>query len=252
MRKFITIFAFIALCLSGNAQVGVADPGVYGSASSGPTPVEQWLMNEGSGQTFLTSSSSGDNLIGSNITWAAVAGFPGLVPVFNGSNTSATGVNQTNTNFTGLTPFSISMWVLVSTLGEQGTMLSAFDGSDHGYEVSLNGPGTTIGLQMNSSSGALIILTTTQPSAGVIHNIAATYNGSQSASGAAIYLDGVLQSVSVFSDNLAASIANAQPVVVGSRSNGTEFFSGNMADLRIYNVQLTSSQVSAIFAAGPQ
>jgi Concanavalin A-like lectin/glucanases superfamily len=252
MRRFIIIFVFIALCLSGNAQVGVADPGVYGSASSGPTPVEQWLMNEGSGQTFLTSSGSGDNLDGANITWASVAGFPGSVPVFNGSSTSATGVNQTNTNFTGTTPFSISMWVLVNTLGEEGTMLSTFDGSDIGYEVSLNGPGTTIGLQMNSSNGALIILTTTQPSAGVIHNIVATYDGSRTAAGAAIYLDGALQSVSVFSNNLAASIANAQPVIVGARSNGTEFFSGNMADLRIYNVQLSSTQVSALFAAGPQ
>ena len=224
--------------------ITIASPGV-------PTPIEQWLMNEGSGETFFTSSSSGDNIGASNITWASVAGFPGTVPVFNGSNASGAGVNQTNTNFTGTTPFTISLWALLNSAGEQGTLVSTFDGSDIGWEVSLNGPGQTLGLQLISSSGELIILANSAPSAGTIHHFCTTYDGSRTAPGVVLYIDGVAQSVTVFSNNLAASIANAQPVVIGARSNNTELFSGNMADLRIYDVAFTSGQVSTLFSDGP-
>jgi hypothetical protein len=268
MRKFITIFAFIALCLSGNAQVGVADPGVYGSASSGPTPVEQWLMNEGSGQTFLTSSSSGDNLIGSNITWAAVAGFPGLVPVFNGSNTSATGANQTNTNFTGTTPFSVSLWALINAFtapsgaGGAGTFVTTLQGGNFtGWEVSINGTGSTptngaftmdLGNNFNDGNAIQVVTHSLSP-LGDVHNFVATYDGSQTAEGVKLYIDGVAQAVTISQDGLSGSIANTQPVVVGARAtNGGGFFDGSMADIRIYDVELTSSQVSTIFAAGPQ
>jgi Concanavalin A-like lectin/glucanases superfamily len=259
MRKLITIFLLAALCLSGHAQVGVADPGVYGAASSGPMPVEQWLMNEGSGQEFLTSSTSGDNLTGANITWASVTGFPGTVPVFNGSSTFATGTNNTNTNFDGTTPFSVSGWALITGFeGDGGTLIGNLTGGNQtGWEFGFNSAGGLFGLLLinNVGSGNFVqSAVSARPSTGAIHHFVATYNGNQNASGLTYYIDGVAQSsVTVFTNGLTASIANSSPVSVGERvSNSTDFFNGSMADVRIYNVELTSTQVSAIFTAGPQ
>jgi Concanavalin A-like lectin/glucanases superfamily len=267
MKKLIFAFAAAVLCLSGNAQVGVADPGIYANAAPvGPTPVEQWLMNEGSGQTFFTSSASGDNLVGSGatITWESATGFPGTVPFFfdsNGIPVTATGLNQTNTNFTGTTPFSISLWALIQSFNHDGgTFINTFQGAGLvGWEVGVNGgPASSdlfnLDLVNSASSNALEVTTTTSPSLGVIHHFVATYDGSQSASGVALYIDGIAQATIAAQNNLSSSIANTQPVKVGARANpaGDDAFVGNMADLRIYNVQLTSAQVSAIFAAGPQ
>ena len=257
MKKVCSLLVALVLCLSARAQVGPADPGVYVFVAPpvGPTPVEQWLMNEGSGQTFLTSSGSGDNLDGANITWASVAGFPGSVPVFNGSSTSATGVNQTNTNFTGTTPFSVCVWALITSGVSNGTFISTFQGGNFtGWEFSINAPGEALGLQLvNTPSNQTEVVTTIGTPEGAIHHFCATYDGVQNGSGLALYIDGVPQSVSIIQNSLSASIANTQPVVVGERpNNNTNFFNGNMADLRIYNLQLTAAQVSAIFAAGPQ
>jgi Concanavalin A-like lectin/glucanases superfamily len=262
MRKTVLLFVFAILSVPVRPQVGVADPGVYTAAAPvGPTPVEQWLMNEGSGQEFLTSSSSGDNLTGSNISWATVSGFPGSVPVFNGSSTSAVGANQTNTNFDGTTPFSVSLWATITAFsGAGGTFVSTLEngGNLTGWEVALNGNNSTadffnMDLLNFAGSNGIQVLATTAPTLGVIHHFVATYDGSQHASGIALYIDGASQTVSVGEDNLTGLISNTQPVVVGERlATSSQFFDGSMADLRIYDVQLTSTQVSAIFAAGPQ
>jgi hypothetical protein len=270
MKKLIFAFAAAVLCLSANAQVGVADPGIFGTpAPVGPTPVEQWLMNEGSGTVLHTSSSSGDDInanTGNGFLWASVAGFPGLVPTFNGlpgaSGVSGTGTNQTNTNFTGTTPFSVSVWALINSFGSEngGTFISTFQGGSLvGWEVAVNGDtasgGGLFNMDLiNSASGNNIqVAANTAPSFGVIHHFVATYDGSQKAAGITLYIDGVAQAVTIGSDSLTGSIVNTQPVGIGERvTNSTVPLDGAMADLRIYNVQLTSSQVSAIFAAGPQ
>jgi hypothetical protein len=266
MRKTLLFLAAAVLCLSARAQVGPADPGVYVFVAPpvGPTPVEQWLMNEGSGDTFFTSSSSGNNITASNITWASVTGFPGLVPVFNGSNSSGIGANQTNTNFTGTTPFSVSLWALITAFQAPneggGTFITTFQGGNlTGWEVGINGTGNNpqlfnMDLINNLGGGGNIqVAATAQPSTGVIHHFVATYDGSQTAAGITLYIDGVAQAVTIDGTSFTGAIANTEPVNIGARlTNGTAPFDGSMADLRIYNVQLTSTEVTAIFDAGPQ
>jgi Concanavalin A-like lectin/glucanases superfamily len=239
-----------------------ATPGGVFLSAGLPAPVEQWLMNEGSGNVFHTSSGSGNNLNASNITWASVAGFPGTVPVFNGSNSSATGVNQTNTNFTGTTPFSVSVWALVTSFAAPneggGTLVTTLQGGNlQGWEVAVNGDASqfqlfNMDLINNASGNNVAVVASSQPSIGVIHHFCATYDGSQRASGITLYLDGVAQAVNIGEDDLTASIANTQPIVLGGRTtNGTCFFDGSMADVRIYDLELNSSQVGALFTAGP-
>jgi hypothetical protein len=238
-----------------------------GGGSSLPTPVEQWLMNEGSGSVFHTSSTSGNNITASNITWATVSGFPGTVPVFDGTNGQGTGANQTNTNFTGTTPFSVSLWALINAFtapsgdGGAGTFVTTLQGGNFtGWEVSINGTGSTptngaftMDLGNNFNDGNAIQVVTHSPSPlGDVHNFVATYDGSQTAEGVKLYIDGVAQAVTISEDGLSGSIANTQPVVVGARAtNGGGFFDGSLADIRIYDVELTSSQVSTLFTNGP-
>lgn len=238
-------------------------PGGITLATPGlPTPVEQWLMNEGSGEVFHTSSGSGNNINATGVSWATVAGFPGSVPVFDGT-ASGIGTNQTNTNFDGTTPFSVSLWALIVAFAAPneggGTFISTFQGGNlTGWEVAINGTGNVqqlfnMDLINNLGGGGNIqVAATAQPSTGVIHHFCATYDGSQTATGITLYIDGVAQAVTIDGSSFTGSIVNTEPVNVGERTtNGTANFNGNMADLRIYDVELSSSQVSTLFAGGP-
>ena len=235
--------------------ITVATPGL-------PVPVEQWLMNEGAGQIFHTSSSSGNNINTQNITWDEVTGFPGTVPVFNGSNSSGIGTNQTNTNFDGTTPFSLSVWALITEFASPneggGTFMTTLQGGQLvGWEFGVNGDQNesqlfNFDMVNNLNGNAIEVVANVQPSTGVIHHFCTTYDGSRDASGVTLYVDGVQQSVTVGQNGLTGSIANTEPVNLAERTtNGTATFQGNMADLRIYDVELSSSQVSTLFAAGP-
>jgi hypothetical protein len=81
-----------------------------------------------------------------------------------------------------------------------------------------------------------------------------TYDGSRTAAGTHVYLNGTEGAHNVPVDNLSSSIANTKPVYIGALY-GTplaSYFPGAIADTRIYDVALTSAQVAALYAAGPQ
>ena len=78
------------------------------------------------------------------------------------------------------------------------------------------------------------------------HHVAMTYDGSEVASGVKIYLDGVEFPLNVIKDQGfgGMTIQNSEVLTIGNqRSTGNFFYEGMLDDLRIYDYELSTSQV---------
>ena len=80
------------------------------------------------------------------------------------------------------------------------------------------------------------------------HNIVMSYDGSSTAAGLSIYVDGNLVPKVVGSDTLTASILNNDPLIIGSLATGTNYFTGSIDEVQIWNVELSSNDVTNLYA----
>jgi hypothetical protein len=79
--------------------------------------------------------------------------------------------------------------------------------------------------------------------AGVWHRLNVTFDGSSSATGVAIYLDGqALPKVTVDADTLSKSIETSAPLQIGARHTSLPFV-GKLDDLRVYDSLFPPEQV---------
>jgi serine/threonine protein kinase/formylglycine-generating enzyme required for sulfatase activity len=79
------------------------------------------------------------------------------------------------------------------------------------------------------------------------HHVLATYDGSTTARGVQIYVDGKLQPLTILRDKLTGSIKSEAGIHLGSRY-GTYRFRGLLDDVRIYNRCLLAKEVSQLYA----
>jgi hypothetical protein len=99
---------------------------------------------------------------------------------------------------------------------------------------------------------ALIVYATTSVNDGQWHHVAATYDGSGSAAGVTLYIDGAARTNLVISDNLGAnSIANSQGFTIGAGTgNGPAPFIGDIDEIDVFNRVISPAEIQAIVNAG--
>jgi Concanavalin A-like lectin/glucanases superfamily len=100
---------------------------------------------------------------------------------------------------------------------------------------------------------ALIVYGSTALNDGQWHHVAANYDGSSSASGMRLYVDGILETgVLVLDDNLGTnSVLSSDPFSIGAGSgNGPQPFQGEIDEVEVFNRVLTDQEVADIFSAG--
>ena len=214
-----------------------------------------WKFDETSGSTASDSSGNGNTgTLNGSPTWA-----PGMD---NGALTFVSTINQyvdvgnaAGLNFERTQPFSIAAWIYVvspgccpyehivtkrDTLTFQGIELDDTLGAN---AVAANIAGTdSTNITVESTPGDLSPLSTW-------HHVVMTYDGSSTAAGVKIYVDGVNQTLSVSSDNLDASILTSTHMVVGRVLTDTTYFNGSIDDVRVYNRVLSASEVSDLYHA---
>lgn len=140
--------------------------------------------------------------------------------------------------------FSISCWIKYST--STATFVAKEAVSTYaGYELYSNGGNIRFWLGNNYGTGNYIIVGTASAYGdGNWHHVVATYDGSSTAAGCKIYIDGVSQSLSTISDNLTASILNTASFTLGG---WTYFMTGSLDEVAVYNKTLSASEVSWIY-----
>jgi hypothetical protein len=98
-------------------------------------------------------------------------------------------------------------------------------------------------------SNAIRVNGSTEIDDGQWHFVVATYDGSNNATGVKLYIDGNLESTSIECDTLNATISTSANLTLGSRTNG-DYFTGQLDDVRIYNYELSQSEVSWLNNSG--
>ena len=81
------------------------------------------------------------------------------------------------------------------------------------------------------------------------HNIAVTYDGSADAAGIKLYVDGNPASLTIVTNAFSGTMLNNQSLVIGEQRAGAGYiFTGQMDDFRVYNSELSSNDVTDLYA----
>jgi hypothetical protein len=240
--------------------------GCFGSVVANPF-LENWKSLDGSGTTLANTGSDSTNAASlTNVAWStSITGFAGVpVAVYNGTTSTAIPASATSTSFDGTQAFSSCAWFNLTSLTFPGSNLAMLMSN---LSAATGNPGWRMGIFGTGASpvGALDVYLANNVSTNVIHvtgstNLVAaatltlacmTYDGSKTAAGVAIYVNGTAQAVTINANTLTGSTATASPLYLGSQFNGQSAFYGALGRIRVYNRKLSSGEISAMFTAGP-
>jgi hypothetical protein len=239
--------------------------------TAGPDGLAAW-WRMGEGDTYPTLLDSGASsvpptvrdLSGNNYTGTmtnmestdVVLDAPGrgMSVIFDGVDDYATAGNQLDRERN--LPISWSMWF--KTTATTGWLLAKMDGATtyRGYGVYMTGGKLFLSLRSDAAtSNEIYVGTTSAFNDGEWHHLVWTYDGASTAAGCKCYLDGVLQTTSVVTDNLSATIANSSPLFLAARPTGglpaySTPFAGQLDEVAMYNKELSGSEVTWIYNSG--
>ena len=235
---------------------------------SPPSGLVSWWPGDGNANDIQ----DGNNGNLGSVTF--VQGEAGQAFQFNGSSWVIT-ANETNLSFDRTNAFSIDAWIrTTNTSGNMFVVAKRQEvGPFNGYAVMIdNGqvpkcystdptpPGAgwlQILLDGSVTSDcprdhAIIVYGTTSVNDGLWHHVAATYDGSSTAAGVALYVDGTVQTNLVIADNLGTnSIATSEGFAIGAGSgNGPQPFIGDIDEIDVFNRVISQAEIQAIVNAG--
>ncbi len=199
------------------------------------------------------------------------AGKVGQAFSFDGVDSVVEIANEAKFDFDGTDAFTIDAWIKTSPKVVGDHIIVAKQNINPAQPVSYPGYGLVIDdsigppkpyvhtdalmliLQHGWPDQIIWVRGTTDIIDGQWHHVAGTYDGSGSASGVKLYVDGVLESMIVEQDDLGANtILNNAPLTIGTRKDNTAdvAFNGLIDEVEVYNRALTASEIQSIYNAG--
>ncbi len=156
-------------------------------------------------------------------------------------------------DFTRQEPFTVALWIQTPDRKERAVVWrrgrSWTDGGSRGYQLLLE-EGCLSASLINFWPGNAIRVKTRVPlPVEEWHHVAITYDGSSSAGGLTIFVDGVRQPVEVVRDNLTKSIQGegGDHLVLGQRNRDRGFAGGLVDELQVFTRQLTPLEIAQLF-----
>ncbi len=140
---------------------------------------------------------------------------------FNNSRYVTT-ATESDFDFSKTDPFSLTAWINTSNTTDDDVIIAKSEnaGDFKGYYL-IAGPGAGQKLQMflqGTTTADIIVRGSTTVTDGDWHHLVVTYNGNTLASGVKLYVDGVLETPTVLSDDLGATeILTNEPLNLGAR-----------------------------------
>jgi phage baseplate assembly protein W len=222
-------------------------------------PVNFWPMNEGNGANFLDYEGMAP-MIAHNVTWQYWAGF-GTVATFNGANSYAQpGAFVPSLNFSGTTPFSVSFWMNTVSVAANQTQVvignldvgNQYQGWEIAFGADSMGHGV-LGLSLIKFDNTYQMnVDTLNLPVGSNVFVTITYDGSEIPGGVLVYFNGVfVPSYSPIYTLTPGTVLNSTATVaIGGKGDGT--MNGALCFMRVWDVQLTPSEVAILFGRGVQ
>lgn len=219
--------------------IGSDDLSVQVNPQDNTGPVGWWKLDDGSGNTAVDSSGSGNNgTLVNNPTWGG--GMVGGGMNFSGANQRISIPDSNSLDLSG--QITISAWIKPGEQDTQYLVKKARNGTVNGYELSLSSNGKVFVRFNEASSGNTYRLdsSTSYPTDGnTWMHVAATYDGTT----IKLYINGVLDA----SVNKTLTIAtNSIPLSLGSDDDYSAPMKGSLDDVRIYGRALTATEIQSL------
>jgi hypothetical protein len=141
--------------------------------------------------------------------------------------------------------FSFSFYIKPSVL-QEGDIINKFAGysptAAKGYFVRLTASGE-VRFGMQNDTNRADVKTPAIVTAGVWQHVVITNDGTATAAGIKIYIDGTLQVNTVIQDNLTGSINNTLEILkLGANTTNARYYSGLLDDVKMWNIELTPTE----------
>ncbi len=145
------------------------------------------------------------------------------------------------------TAVSFAFWMKPSTNTDSIITKGASRGSATTRNLDIFGNGTDLVWVASNGSSYLWTAQTPFPSLGQWHYVVATWDGTTSANGTKLYLNGVLVDSQT---STGTTLADTFNLYLGGAVNSTFFYTGQLDDVRVYNRSLTNSEISYLYNNG--
>jgi hypothetical protein len=147
-------------------------------------------------------------------------------------------------------PYTIAFWLRTADETKQGIVLHRQAGTDtgfHGTELSFDDGRLFFALIRFWPGNAIAIRTRDKIPAGEWTHIAITYDGSSTAAGMAIYINGARATTDILRDRLYKNLeAGGDEIAFGERFRSVGLKRGAIDELRLYDRPLTAIEISQI------
>jgi Concanavalin A-like lectin/glucanases superfamily len=213
-------FLIIAIMIGALYALGFFDTTTY--ASRAQPGACQVLRPYGPGTVQLV-----------NLQGVCSDNIPKFVAMFSGKNSQITIPSSGYLNFTN--QFTISAWVYANSSSSSQDVISR--------QSSYIFPETTSGWSQVGLNTYIGSLSANYPGLNSWTYVVATYNGISTN----IYVNGKLASTSSQSGNVAT---NNNILIVGAGPASTNWFSGDVSNLQLYNASLSANQITAQYYKG--
>jgi Concanavalin A-like lectin/glucanases superfamily len=228
------------LVIDGAADSNLTGGAYYGLRVEDPTEsgiVAYWKLDEGQGHSLRDVSGNGNDgtIAATGTSWigsspmttfdnAAALSFDGVA---GSASMGASALPAANASQ------SISLWAKLSSASSTQSMV-ALVGSGSAVKLGL-GAGNVRVWKMAGTD----LVTAAAPGAGAWHHIAYTFDGGTDV----LYVDGVATNGA----GVGHDVGRPTSAFIGSGSTSTEFFNGQLDDVRVYNLALTAKQVGQLY-----
>jgi mono/diheme cytochrome c family protein len=168
-------------------------------------------------------------------------------------------------DFDGSKPFSAGLWVQIPQRGQNGGILArmAINDAYKGWDIYLDNDKFAVHLSAKWPQDGVKVTAKTGVNVNQWHHVFVTYDGSRTAGGVKLYVDGELAGTDIFAKNRARNEAEAKTVVapkesihtnaplsIGKRTNGQTLRQIHVNDVRLYDRALTASDVAYLAQSG--
>lgn len=226
--------------------LAAAKPEEFGQQVSAEGLHLQAALNEGQGTTakFLFNGQPREVTLSDKVAWKPGSAGSQAIEVTGGAAAELADVGD----FESDQSFSYAAWINLKPNDSQGAIASRMDRANgyRGWDFWVQGRriGTHI---INSWSGdAIKVVSKAQVKGNEWTHVAVTYNGSKSAAGVKVYINGVVQETNVESDTLKSTIKTTVPFKIGQRNDSDAIAGLGLQDLRLYQRELNAGEVASL------
>ncbi|MBO0698846.1 MAG: DUF1549 domain-containing protein, partial [Zavarzinella sp.] len=187
---------------------------------------------------------------------------PKLVPGKVGQAAELTGENGFTFpnvgHFSRTDPFSLSLWLKTPSHAPRMVVVhhsqAPVDAGSRGYELLLEQGRVAVGLHHMWPGNSLKVVTKNAIPVDTWAHVTVTYDGSSTAAGLKVYLDGEPAEVQVVRDGLRKDITyggNEPNLAIGYRFRDNGFKGGSVDEFRVYNRALTAAEAAQVAGRTP-